>query len=197
MSDPSSPDPSRSLSARFFGGWVGESLFFSWANSPRATSRLHFFLGAPLRSDFSGTPLVRARPISPGPQSGPSRSRDGPQPSCAGPHFTFYAVLAARVCGLRFTGSAPPGGPSTVRGAKRSHLCSRFDARPPLLLAQLHRKVGPLPPASPGLPRSFFSPLTLGRQGPVWAAKPPLVNRGVQRQWPEGTPRAPRTRSTR
>ncbi|KAJ1132514.1 hypothetical protein NDU88_010823 [Pleurodeles waltl] len=152
MSDPSSPNPNRSLSTRFFRMRVGESLFLSWANSPRGSSRPHFFLGPPLHSDISGTPLVQARPISPGPQSGPSRSGDGPQPRCAGPLLTFYAVLAARVFWLRFTGSAPPRGPSTVRGAKRSRLCSQFNARPPLLPSQLHRKVRPLPQAPPGPP---------------------------------------------
>ncbi|KAJ1176938.1 hypothetical protein NDU88_002205 [Pleurodeles waltl] len=99
----------------------------------------------------------------------------------------------ARVCGLRVTGSAPPGGPSTVRGAKWLRLCSRFDAGPPLLLAHCHRKVGPLPPTSPGLPRSFFSPLALDRQGSIRDAESPLVNRGVAR----GHPRAPRPRSAR
>ncbi|KAJ1173773.1 hypothetical protein NDU88_005599 [Pleurodeles waltl] len=120
MSDPSSPDPIRSRSAGFFGRRVGESLFLSWAKVPRGPPRPYFFFGAPLRSDFSGSPLVRPRPISPGPQSGPSRTGDGPQPRCAGPLLTFYAVVAARVCGLRFTGLAPPGGPSTDLGAKRS-----------------------------------------------------------------------------
>ncbi|KAJ1203657.1 hypothetical protein NDU88_007441 [Pleurodeles waltl] len=75
----------------------------------------------------------------------------------------------------------PPGVLITVCCVRWSPLRSRFDAGPPHLLSQCLRCVGPFPPASVGLPVSFFSLLVLDRQGSIWAAVIPSVSRGAAR----------------